>query len=231
MVRAPSAAPATYALSLVGVTFDYGRGFSLAVPDMQVAAGEHILLSGRSGSGKSTLLALIAGLESVRTGSVWIHGTDLTKLGTAARDAFRGRHIGMIFQTLNLLPGFSAHENVALALMLAGCTPAEQSTRAQQALALLGITETAARVETLSIGQQQRVAVARAVSVKPSVILADEPTASLDPTNARTTIDLIQTAARNAGAALIVTSHDPSLRSDFARVIDVEAFAGQRGAR
>lgn len=231
MLSAPHEASSTPALRLAGVTFGYARGFSIAVPDLQVSAGEQVLLAGASGTGKSTLLHLIAGIEEATSGVIEVHATDLRALTGAARDTFRGRHIGMIFQTLNLLQGFSARENVMLALMLAGHSTQEQATRADRVLAQLGITETRALIESLSVGQQQRVAVARAVSGNPSLVLADEPTASLDPDNARTAIALIQSAAQSAGAALIVTSHDPLLRSAFSRVIEVSEFTSNRVAQ
>ncbi|MSR68940.1 MAG: ABC transporter ATP-binding protein [Phycisphaerales bacterium] len=230
MLSTPPVDSLSHALRLSGVTFSYAQGFSIAIPDLHVAAGEQILLAGTSGSGKSTLLHLIAGLEDARSGEIEIHGTNFTALRGAARDTFRGRHLGMIFQTLNLLQGFSARENVMLALMLAGHSTLEQSTRADRVLAQLGITESHRLVETLSVGQQQRVAVARAVAGNPSLVLADEPTASLDPENARTAIALIQSAAKSAGAALIVTSHDPLLRSAFSRVIEVCEFTSKRVA-
>ncbi len=230
MTSAPPGTASTHALRLTRVTFEYARGFSIHIPDLQVNAGEQVLLAGSSGSGKSTLLHLIAGLEDVNSGEIHMQGSDFTRLRGAARDTFRGRHIGMIFQTLNLLQGFTARENVMLALMLGGSSPLEQSQRAESVLAQLGITEPHAMIETLSVGQQQRVAVARAVAGRPSLVLADEPTASLDPENARNTIALIQEAATRAGAALIVTSHDPLLRSSFSRVIDVSEFTSKRAA-
>ncbi len=231
MLSVPDKACTTLALRLSSVTFSYARGFSITIDDLQVSAGEQVLLAGASGTGKSTLLHLIAGIEDANSGSIEVHGTDLRTLKGAARDTFRGRHVGMIFQTLNLLQGFSARENVMLALMLAGHPSHEQTTRADGVLAQLGITETHALIETLSVGQQQRVAVARAVAGSPSLVLADEPTASLDPENARIAIALIQSAAKRAGAALIVTSHDPHLRSAFDRVIEVSEFTSNRVAQ
>ncbi|MSQ91060.1 MAG: ABC transporter ATP-binding protein [Phycisphaerales bacterium] len=223
MAARPNTINSSGGVSLTGVRFRYPRGFELNIPAMEIAGGEQVLLAGPSGSGKSTLLHLIAGLEEPTQGEIHIAGTNIFQLRAGARDIFRGRHIGMIFQTFNLLQGFSALENVMLALMLAGYASHDQRARALAALDRLGINEPDARVEALSVGQQQRVAVARAVAGEPCVVLADEPTASLDPANATTSIALIQEAARNSGAALIVTSHDPSLRSAFTRVIEVAA--------
>ncbi len=212
-------------IEMTGVQFSYRRGFTLSVPAFQVGVGEHVLLAGSSGSGKSTLLHLIAGIENASAGEIRIRGTNILGLHGARRDTFRGKNIGMIFQTFNLLQGFTALENVMMALMLAGYSTADQHSRGQTALQRLGIKDPHSPVEMLSVGQQQRVAVARAVAGEPCVVLADEPTASLDPANARAAIDLIKEAARAAGAALIVTSHDPSLREVFERIVDVSQFA------
>ncbi len=204
--------------------FSYRRGFCIHVDSLEVKRGEQVLLAGESGSGKSTLLHLIAGLEEPQSGRISIDGVDIVKLRGGARDSFRGQRIGMIFQTFNLLQGFTSLENVMLALMLAGASPSQQRTRAETALGRLGISDFHAPVETLSVGQQQRVAVARAIAGEPCVVLADEPTASLDPTNAANAIKLIQDATRSTNATLIVTSHDPLLKSSFERVINVSQF-------
>ena len=218
-------------VSLSGVRFAYRRGFALFVPSLEVQPGEQILLAGASGSGKSTLLHLIAGIEDPSHGEIRIAGTNFLALRGAKRDTFRGRHIGMIFQTFNLLQGFSALENVMLALMLGGFDSSDQRSRAESTLTRLGIEDSHAPVENLSVGQQQRVAVARAVAGNPCVVLADEPTASLDPANARKAIELIKDAARTAGAALIVTSHDPSLIGAFDRVLDIGPLIATERAR
>lgn len=183
-----------------------------------------MLFAGASGCGKSTLLHLISGIETPETGSLFIGGTDICALRGSARDTFRGRRVGMVFQTFQLLQGFTALENVLLSLMLGAPTLDRPRVRAEAALERLGMRDLHAPVERLSVGQQQRVAVARAIVTEPSVVLADEPTASLDPANAEAAVDLIRSAARVAGAALIVTSHDPALRSVFSRTVDVAQF-------
>ncbi len=190
---------------------------------LSLAPGEQLLLTGGSGSGKSTLLHLIAGLIDPRAGSVTVAGQNVHALAPAARDRHRGRAIGMIFQTFNLLPGFSAIENVMLAMMFADAKqlpPREHRGRASDLLTRLGLPAGRlhdADVTKLSIGQQQRVAVARAIACQPSLVLADEPTASLDPENRDAAIELIQSACKDANAALLCVSHDPAIAQRFAR--------------
>ncbi|MFM7479686.1 MAG: ABC transporter ATP-binding protein [Planctomycetota bacterium] len=222
-------------VSMRGLRFSYDRGFAIEVARLDVAAGEQVLFAGASGCGKSTLLHLIAGIEAPEAGSILIRGTDICALRGSTRDTFRGRHVGMVFQTFQLLQGFTALENVMLSLMLGAPTLDQPRVRAEAALERLGMRDVHAPVDRLSVGQQQRVAVARAVVTEPSVVLADEPTASLDPGNAEAAVELIRSAARVAGAALIVTSHDPALRSVFTRTVDVAQFgvaaaAGRKGA-
>lgn len=225
------AAQSPLSVDLEGVRFSYGRGFEISVDRLQVKRGEHVLLAGPSGSGKSTLLNLIAGLEHPSRGAIRIEGVDILALSASQRDLLRGQRIGMIFQTFNLLHGFSALENVMVALMLTGKSRHEQRERGRSALARLGISHPYAVVDSLSVGQQQRVAVARAVAGDPCLVLADEPTASLDPENAISTIELIREAAQASGAALIVTSHDPSLKPMFERTIDIAQFVPRETAR
>jgi len=211
-------------VSIRGLRFRYDRGFALEVARLDVAAGEQVLLAGPSGCGKSTLLHLLSGIETPEAGSILIGSTDICSLKGSARDTFRGREVGMVFQTFQLLQGFTALENVLMSLMLGAPKLDQPRVRAEAALERLGMRDLHAPVERLSVGQQQRVAVARAVVTEPSLVLADEPTASLDPANAEAAVELIRTAARAAGAALIVTSHDPALRSVFSRTVDVAQY-------
>lgn len=227
------------ALEVEGVRFQYpgAEGFGLEMGSLVLAAGEQVLLTGGSGTGKSTLLQIVAGLLDPQSGRVCVAGRDVHAMPGPARDRFRGSQIGMIFQTFNLLQGFSALENVMAALMFSTLPRAEYDARARGLLGSLGIARVTSRVENLSVGQQQRVAVARAVACRPALVLADEPTASLDPENARAAIELIQQTCRENGAALLCTSHDPSMRERFARVqalaapgSGVLAGAGEGGA-
>jgi ABC-type lipoprotein export system ATPase subunit len=212
------------ALEIEQLRFRYpGEGpWVVDVGSFRLGAGEQALLTGRSGRGKSTLLYLVAGLMEPSEGRVRVRGEDVHALRGHRRDQFRGREIGMIFQTFNLLQGFSAAENVMLALMFSDVPRAEHARRARELLAHLGVERPDAPPEQLSIGQQQRVAVARAVACRPRLVLADEPTASLDPENAAGAMDLIQSACRESGAALLCVSHDPAMAERFERRASLE---------
>ena len=218
----------SHALQLANVTFDYGEDFSLSIKELSLNKGEMALISGGSGSGKSTLLWLIAGLLRARSGSITVAGERMDGVSESAADRIRARHIGLVFQTHHLLPEFSAQDNVALALMAAGEPEKTHATRARELLEKLGIERVNVPVANLSVGQQQRVAVARAIVCKPTIVLADEPTASLDEMNASQAMDLIQQACREAGAALLCASHDRAMQSRFERVIQVDSFVSTK---
>jgi putative ABC transport system ATP-binding protein len=230
IAMAPPASPSDPALRIRDLSFAFGESFSISVPSLEIPPGGELLLAGASGSGKSTLLLLIAGLLEPRSGQVQIGGEVITDLRGSARDRCRGRRIGMIFQTFHLLPGFSAAENVMLAMLFADRPAREHRDRAIGLLASLGIDEPHRPAEHYSVGQQQRIAVARALAAKPSLVLADEPTASLDPENADRTIALVRDACRAEGAALLLTSHDPRLRDTLAEQVDARSFAVSAGA-
>ncbi|MBI1302390.1 MAG: ATP-binding cassette domain-containing protein [Phycisphaera sp.] len=222
--------PKPPALEVRGIRFaragERGRKpFELVLPSLTLAAGEEMLLVGRSGCGKSTLLQLIAGLLDPSSGSVLVGGTEINALRGAARDRFRGREIGMVFQTFHLLTGFTARENVLAALLMADSPAAERAARADNLLRSLGLEDLDARVEELSVGQQQRVAIARALACRPTLVLADEPTASLDPENAVNALRVLRDACREQGAALLVVSHDPAVEPHFPRVERLGAAA------
>jgi ABC-type lipoprotein export system ATPase subunit len=219
--------PATPALSIRDLKFRYpgAADWIVDLPWLGLAAGEQMLLTAGSGRGKSTLLHVIAGLLDPAEGLVEVAGRPLHTLRGAARDRFRGRHIGMIFQTFNLLHGFSAVENVLAALMFSTIPRREHRARAESLLAALGIDRPEADPDRLSVGQQQRVAVARAVACRPALVLADEPTASLDPENATAAMDLIQKVCREQGAALLCVSHDPAMRGRFERRESLDRLA------
>lgn len=231
------------ALDITRLVFSYPRSadgepqFVLRVHELDLQPGEQFLLTATSGTGKTTLLNLIAGILDPHEGTVRIAGNTMHAAHGAARDKIRGKHVGMIFQTFHLLVGFSAIENVMAAMLMAGVPEREHRGKAKALLDRLGIKRADAPVEQLSTGQQQRVAVARALACDPAVVLADEPTASLDPENAVIAMDLIQEVCREKNAALLCVSHDPSMKSRFARtatlasLAEETAIAGKGGAQ
>ncbi len=178
--------------------------------DLDIQAGEAVAILGASGSGKSTLLGLLAGLDNASAGSVWLCGQSLDHLDEDGRAALRGGRVGFVFQNFQLLPTLTARENVLLPLELTGA--ADASRRADEALERVGLTPRARHYpRQLSGGEQQRVAIARAYAPHPHVLFADEPTGNLDQATGDHIIDLLLDLRRQAGAALVLVTHDPRL--------------------
>ncbi|MGH1447357.1 MAG: ABC transporter ATP-binding protein [Cognatishimia sp.] len=205
-------------------------GFSLTVPDLSVAKGESVLLLGESGSGKSTLLSLICGTIVPDQGRVCIAGTDITSLSGGARDKFRAEQIGVIFQQFNLLPFGSLLDNILLPLRFAPERRKRVGDATSEATALcaaLGLPTDAiyAKATALSVGQQQRVAVARALIGQPPLIIADEPTSALDANSQSAFLDLLFAQTTKHNTSLLMVSHDPRLGERFDRVIQMEDIA------
>jgi putative ABC transport system ATP-binding protein len=189
----------------------------LDVARLTLDRGEQAVLRGRSGCGKTTLLNCIAGLTTVDEGTIEIAGRDVTRLPEAARDRFRAGHIGFVFQTFNLLPGFSALENVMLGMAFAGGRP--DAERARQLLADVGLGHRLThKPRALSVGEQQRVAVARALANRPVLLLADEPTANVDPAHQQQIIDLLREACRREQVAMLLVTHASEVAAQFDRV-------------
>jgi putative ABC transport system ATP-binding protein len=178
--------------------------------ELSVDAGEFVAIEGPSGSGKTTLLGLLAGLELPDAGDIEVLGHDLRRLSATERARLRQRRLGLVFQSFGLIASLSAGENVALPLALAGASEQDRRERAVRALGEVGL-EIAydARVDELSGGERQRVGVARALAADPAVILADEPTGSLDAENGRIVLDLLSDAVPRRGIALVLVTHDP----------------------
>jgi putative ABC transport system ATP-binding protein len=192
----------------------------LDVPEWSVAAGEAALVLGPSGSGKSTLLAAICGLLSPTAGSVRVAGEEVTGLSGARRDAFRARHVGLVPQTLHLIPVLDARDNVRIARRLAGLP--DDPTHVDACLAGLGLAALARRRPAdLSVGEAQRVAIARAVVNRPPLILADEPTSALDDAACEKALALLREQARAYGATLVVATHDRRIRGHFTRTLEL----------
>jgi len=228
------------AVELLNLTKRYVAPDGSAVPvvdieRLAIASGEQVAMIGSSGSGKTTLLHLIAGILTPDSGSIIfdldgedIRGNpprettriDITSLSEARRDIFRGRNIGYIFQTHHLLPGFSAMENVLLGMSFTGRSADPKWAR--HLLSEVGLSERLNyRPEKLSVGQQQRVAVARALANRPKLVLADEPTGALDAANAQQVLDLIRNLCGEVSASLLLVSHDLNIANQLPRVLSL----------
>lgn len=198
-----------------GLAFQYPGGPALAFADVDVAQGAALLVQGRSGAGKSTWLALVAGLLTARSGQVVVAGQDVAVLQRGQRDAWRGRTIGFLPQKLHLSEALSVERNLALAYFAAGLP--EDAAAIRSALAALDVAALAhRRPAQLSGGQAQRVALARAILLQPKVLLADEPTASLDDDAAAASLALLRASAERCGATLVIATHDARVRAAFA---------------
>ncbi|MCS0496923.1 ATP-binding cassette domain-containing protein [Ancylobacter sp. MQZ15Z-1] len=196
---------------------------ALEIPALELRSGEQVALTGPSGCGKTTLINVLTGLERVRHGHVDWQGTDLVTLGEGARDRWRAANVGLVMQDFHLFPGLSAIENVLLPQRLARFRlPRGAKEEARRLLKRVGIARLDQPVETMSRGQMQRVAVARALLAHPGIIVADEPTASLDGDAGTAVADLLTGLAREVGATLIVASHDPRLVGHLGRVLRLD---------
>lgn len=219
------------AVELSGLRFGYRPDqIVLAVDAMHVASGERVFLKGVSGSGKSTLLGLIAGILTPQSGQMRVLGQDLVAMNAARRDAFRAARLGVIFQMFNLLPYLPVGANVTLPCRFspqrakAAEAAGGAETEAKRLLGGLGLDPAwiwTKRSTELSVGQQQRVAAARALIGRPGLILADEPTSALDADSRDAFISLLNEECQAAGAALIFVSHDGGLASQFDRALDL----------
>jgi putative ABC transport system ATP-binding protein len=195
----------------------------LDIPEFHVGPAEQVVLMGKSGAGKTTLLHTIAGISRPDSGSVRIDGTDITRLSEAGRDRFRADKLGYVFQTFNLLGGFSALENVLLGMSFAG--RGGDPARARQLLERVGLGHRLThRPGMLSVGEQQRVAVARALANRPKLLLADEPTANVDAGHQQQIVDLMRETCREEQVALLIVTHTADVADQFARIERLENF-------
>ena len=194
-------------------TPDGGTQTVLDVPEFALEAKQQLALRGGSGTGKTTLLNCIAGILRPDSGQVRLDGTDIAVASESARDALRARNLGYIFQTFNLLQGYTCLENVLLGMSFGA---GANRSRARELLKRVGLADRLDyRPAQLSVGQQQRVAVARALANAPKLVLADEPTGNLDPANARDALTLIREICTETGAALLIVSHDQAVLEQF----------------
>jgi putative ABC transport system ATP-binding protein len=214
--------PLPAAIALAGVNLSLGRGAArvhiLKDIGLQNGRGEAVGLVGPSGSGKSTLLMVMAGLERPDTGSVMVANTDLGKLDEDGLARFRGRHVGIVFQSFHLIPTMTAVENVAVPLELAGVTDAYD--RAERELGKVGLAERLTHYPAqLSGGEQQRVALARALAPNPAILVADEPTGNLDENTGKQIVELLFAGHAERDTTLILVTHDASLAARCDRVM------------
>lgn len=212
-------------IHLENIRHAYDGTVVLDLPRFEASQGEHWLVLGRSGSGKTTLLHLLGGLIRPQQGRVEVADADLGGLEGAALDRFRGRHIGVVFQQLHLLATLTVRQNLLLAQYAAGLP--QDEARVHEMLAHLDVADRAdAYPDTLSQGQRQRVVIARAVLNRPRVLLADEPTASLDDVRAAQVLGLLKGAAEEAGATLVVATHDARIKGAFSHRLDLSPTEG-----
>jgi lipoprotein-releasing system ATP-binding protein len=212
-----------FALTCHNVTKVYREGSRELVVlqgvSLSVTAGSRVAIVGRSGSGKSTLLHILAGLDTATAGEVNVAGRDMTSANSDARAAIRGAHMGFVYQNHHLLPEFSAVENVAMPLRIAGLGKADAMGQAMALLEAVGLQHRLEHLpHALSGGERQRVAVARALAGRPTIVLADEPTGNLDAENAAQVMELMARLAVEQGTAFLVVTHDRSMLGMFDRV-------------
>lgn len=200
------------------LTFSYPSGPEIRLPDLQLAASQSLVILGKSGSGKTTFLNLLSGLLAPKQGQVQIAGKNLAQMKSGELDRFRGLNIGLVFQKPHLLAPLSVLENLRLAPFFGKVTGQDPETL----LAELQIKHKAnAAVRSLSEGEAQRVSIARALMNKPKVILADEPTSSLDDENAEIVLNLLQEQAKKIDAALVIVTHDQRVKNQIPNYVHV----------
>jgi putative ABC transport system ATP-binding protein len=205
-------------LELRGVRKGYDAAATpiLNIPDFTVRRGEQLALAGESGSGKTTFLNLVSGILDPDQGEIFIDGTDITRLSGRERDIFRGRKIGFVFQTFNLLQGLTALDNLRVALMFGDRPRHEHDVRARHLLERVGLADHMHKCPAqLSVGQQQRVGIARALVNEPPLVLADEPAAQLDHANAENVVRLLKEICEEGKHTLIAVAHDPVVLGHF----------------
>ncbi len=205
-----------------GLEVHYTEDTRIRFPDLELKANQELALVGPSGSGKTTLLHVLAGLLKPSRGEVEIADESLTKMPQGRLERFRAGHVGLVFQDFHLIDGYTASENVVVALAAAGVALGEAKGRSKDLLTDLDLGHRLNHLPRhLSTGERQRVAIARSIAANPVVLLADEPTANLDRERGAAALDLLRRVARRADAALIVSTHDPAVRGVFAEVVEL----------
>lgn len=209
-------------ITIDNLSFGYSEKRILSIPHMEINESQHLMILGKSGSGKTTLLHILGGLLNPVQGKVLIGETDLYKLSGTQRDKYRGQNIGLVFQKAHLISALTVKDNLLLAQYLSGS--ARETGRIKEVLQALGLAEKLdSRVKELSTGEQQRVTIARALLNRPRLILADEPTASLDDDNANSVIGMLKDQAKNYNASLIIATHDQRVKDAFDLQLNLNA--------
>jgi putative ABC transport system ATP-binding protein len=214
-------------VQVIDVRKEYQSGEETIRPldgvNLSMEEGDYVSLMGASGSGKSTLLNLVAGIDQVTSGEILINGTDITKLSRGNLADWRAAHVGYIFQTHNLIPVLTAYENVELPLMLLPMSSAERRKRVEIAMAAVDLTNRADHYpRQMSGGQEQRVGIARAIVANPTIVVADEPTGSLDDDTTEQILTLLQRVNRELGMTLLMVTHDADAASRATRQLRLE---------
>lgn len=205
-------------ISTSGITFSYSKDQLFHMPDLYCEAGSTILITGDSGKGKTTYLHILAGLLKPKTGEILIDKVNMVSLSESKGDKFRGKNIGLVLQKSHFVASLTVLENLEMSSWLA--TGKKNATRAKELLAKLDIADQANKLPNqLSIGQQQRVSIARALMNDPKVLLADEPTSSLDDKNAEKVIQLLTNLSKEYKAALVIVTHDARIKEKFTNKI------------
>lgn len=205
-------------ISTKNITFSYHKDQTFILPDLFCQAGSTLLVTGNSGKGKTTYLHILAGLLQPNSGEIVIDNKNITHLKGSKADTFRGKNIGVVFQKSHFIASLSVLENLEMASWLA--TGKKHAKRAKDLLLKLDISDQASKLPSqLSVGQQQRVSIARALMNEPKVLLADEPTSSLDDKNADNVIELLESLSKEFKTALIIVTHDSRIKEKFTNQI------------
>jgi len=214
-------------IQLDGVTKKYSRGGEelvvLDALDLKVPEGDYVALMGPSGSGKTTILNLVGGLDIPDSGKVSVADIEVANMPKSQLPAWRARHVGFVFQSFNLLPVLTAHENVMLPLQLTPLSKSERKIQADFALEIVGLSDRAShRPSQLSGGQEQRVAIARAIATDPDVIIADEPTGDLDRNSADEILQILDRLNSEMGKTILMVTHDPAAAASARRLLKLD---------
>jgi putative ABC transport system ATP-binding protein len=205
-------------LNIKNLQAGYDGKAVVEIPSLLLPSGEHCLILGKSGSGKTTLLYAIAGVMKPLTGEIFLNNTNIAALSGPARDAYRGKNIGIIYQTLHMASALSVLENILLVQYAAGLP--QDANKAETLLSQLGLIDYKhKKPEELSQGQQQRVAIARAAITSPKLILGDEPTSALDDESCDAVMKLLLDTAKASGASLVISTHDARIKKYFTKII------------